>query len=78
MPDKTKGCLLQTRSKRSQQYEDWPSSILANNRLTGEHMEIIRKSILATDTCSYSHLGGRAVYPPHERGIDGNKLRKRE
>jgi len=78
MLDKTKGCLLQTKSKRSQHYEDWPSSILANNCLTCEHMEIIRKSILATDTCSYSHLGGWALLPPHERGIRGNKLRKRE
>jgi len=41
-------------------------------------MEIIRKSILATDTCSDSHLGGRALHPPHERGLGGNKLRKRE
>jgi len=78
MPDKTKECLLQTKSKRSQQYEDWPFSILANNCLTCEHMVIIRKTILATDTCSYSHLGGRALHPPRERGILGNKLRKRE
>jgi len=78
MPDKTKERLLQPKSKRSQQYEDWPSSILGNNCLTCEHMEIIRKSILATDTCSYSHLAGRALHPPHERGICGNKLRKRE
>jgi len=78
MPDKTKGCLLQTKSKRSQHYEDWPSSILANNCLPCEHMEIIRKSIVATDTCSYSHLRVRALHPPYERGIRGNKLRKRE
>jgi len=78
MPDKTKECLLQTRSKRSQQSENWPSCILVNTCLTCEHMEIIRKSIQATDTCSYSHLGGRALHPPHERGIRGNKLRKRE
>jgi len=76
MPDKTKECLLQTKLERSQQYEDWPSSILANNFLTWEHMEIIHKSILAMDTCSYSHLGGRALHPPHERGMRGNKLRK--
>jgi len=69
---------MQTRSQWSQQYEDWPSSILVNNCLTCEHMEIIRKSILATDTCLYSHLCGRALHPPHERGIRGNKLRKRD
>ena len=78
MPVRTSECFLQTMSKWSQQYKDWPSSIPANNCLTCEPMEIIRKIYLATDTCSYSHLGGRALHPPHERGIRGNKLRKRE
>ena len=45
IPVKTKDCLRQTNLYRSQQYEDWPSSIPANNCLTGELMEIIRKSI---------------------------------
>jgi len=45
MADKTSECFLQARFKRSQQSEDWPSSVLANNRLTYEHIEIIPKSI---------------------------------
>ena len=42
---KTKEYLLQTKSKKIQQYEDWPSSMPANNGLTCEDMEIICKSM---------------------------------
>jgi len=45
MPVTTRECLLQTISRRSQQYEDWPAYIPANNCLTWEHLEIIHKSI---------------------------------
>ena len=45
MPVKTSECFLPTMAKRSQQYEDWPYRIPANNCLTCEHIEIIRKSI---------------------------------
>ena len=66
-------CILQSKTQRSQQCGDWPSSA---QRIIDWHENSWRLfvTLFATDKCSYSHREGRASHLFVARGIRGNKL----
>ena len=66
-------CILQFKTQRSQQYEDWPSSA---QRIIDWHEDSWRLflTLFARDKCLYSHWKRRASHPFVARGIHGNNL----
>ena len=66
-------CSMQSKTQRSQQCGDWPSSA---QRIIDWHENSWRLfvTLSAMDKCSYSHREERASHPFVARGIRGNKL----
>ena len=66
-------CILQSKTQRSQQCGDWPSSA---QRIIDWHENpwTLFVTLFATDKCLYCHRRGRASHPFVTRGIRGNKL----
>ena len=66
-------CILQSKTQRSQQCVDWPSSA---QRIIDWHENswTLFVTSFTTNKCLYSHWGGRASHSFVARGIRGNKL----